>query len=63
MNTLLIRTYSDSSLLSVMYNKHYNNQQVDVISYSLFADADTRIYPHAASQYPAQQRPSVVLWC
>ena len=34
---------------------------MDIISYLLFADADTGIYPHAASQYHA--RPSVVLRC
>ena len=28
----------------------------DVISYPLFADADTRIYPHAASQYHARPK-------
>ena len=26
----------------------------DIISYPLFADADTGIYPHAASQYHAR---------
>ena len=29
---------------------------MDIISYSLFADADTGIYPHAASQYHARPR-------
>ena len=30
--------------------------QFDVISYPLFADADTEIYPHAASQYHARPK-------
>ena len=28
----------------------------DIISYPLFADADTGIYPHAASQYHARPK-------
>ena len=28
--------------------------KMDIISYPLFADADTGIYPHAASQYHAR---------
>ena len=31
-------------------------QKRDIISYPLFADADTRIYPHAASQYHARPK-------
>ena len=31
-------------------------QEVDTISYPLFADADTGIYPHAASQYHARPK-------
>ena len=29
---------------------------LDIISYPLFADADTGIYPHAASQYHARPK-------
>ena len=29
---------------------------MDIISYPLFADADTGIYPHAASQYHARSK-------
>ena len=29
---------------------------IDIISYPLFADADTGIYPHAASQYHARPK-------
>ena len=29
---------------------------LDIISYPLFADADTAIYPHAASQYHARPK-------
>ena len=31
-----------------------NHSQCDIISYPLFADADTGIYPHLASQYHAR---------
>ena len=30
--------------------------RTDIISYPLFADADTGIYPHAASQYHARPK-------
>ena len=30
--------------------------ELGIISYSLFADADTGIYPHAASQYHARPK-------
>ena len=32
------------------------NSHIGIISYSLFADADTGIYPHAASQYHARPK-------
>ena len=34
----------------------YNGNLWDIISYPLFADADTGIYPHAASQYHARPK-------
>ena len=34
----------------------YECESVDIISYPLFADADTGIYPHAASQYHARPK-------
>ena len=40
------------------------NTVLDIISYPLFADADTGIYPHAASQYhvrPKAKRGIVML--
>ena len=37
-------------------NCHYYAQLNDNISYPLFADADTGIYPHAASQYHARPK-------
>ena len=43
-----------------MIDKHYMNGQwvqlLDIISYLLFVDADTGIYPHAASQYHARPK-------
>ena len=36
---------------------------MEIISYTLFADADMGIYPQAASQYQRGWRPRVVLGC
>ena len=38
------------------YTSRYWRQRCDTISYPLFADADTGIYPHAASQYHARPK-------
>ena len=48
-NTLLLGNYTtDGRTIS-----HHDG---DIISYPLFTDADTRIYPHAASQYHARPK-------
>ena len=39
----------------VSFNRHWS-EDTDTISYPLFADADTGIYPHAASQYHARPK-------
>ena len=48
----------------IVQDSLYHN--MDVIGYPLFADADTGIYPHAASQYharPKANRGIVVIKC
>ena len=42
------------SSAEIRNNTHYI--QWDIISYPLFADVDTGIYPHAASQYHARPK-------
>ena len=43
---------------SIKKSRHMagNSHYADIISYPLFADADTGIYPHAASQYHARPK-------
>ena len=49
---LLMHTPTSKAWLS----NYVPNKTADIISYPLFADADTGIYPHAASQYHARPK-------
>ena len=40
----------------IWMNNYITKKTLDIISYPLFADADTGIYPHAASQYHARPK-------
>ena len=55
-----IRLYTISITLTTLINmfntKSNRITPPDIISYPLFADADTGIYPHAASQYHARPK-------
>ena len=64
--TTNFRLYSNISQILLLYKTwvYYNifdfveslGYITDIISYPLFADADTGIYPHAASQYHARPK-------
>ena len=60
--TLVIPTAALSYYNMNLSNRHVYSQNTvvitlsDIISYPLFADADTGIYPHAASQYHARPK-------
>ena len=54
----IMRQLTDIIWYGMLWNISYDiwNHIYDIINYPLFADADTGIYPHAASQYHARPK-------
>ena len=56
MNPVSVHTYAHWMITYEPQDENTSNSIKDNISYPLFADADTGIYPHAASQYHARPK-------